>query len=794
MNELKIDHKRARIFPILLALLGLILLAGGARLLSLGGSWWYAASGLVLIGSATLIWRGNRWGTWLYGFMLAYTTVWSIWEVGLNAWALVPRLLALGIIGFWLLTPMVQRTLNSGPQALSRRFSGIRAKGALTAGVAILVVALVVMSAALMRSTPVRDDDSSGTPTASSPGDWLNYGNDVAGTRFSALAQIKPSNIAHLKLAWTFRTGDTAKPGQEYSYEATPIKVGGMLYLCTPGGFVYALDASTGVEKWRFNSKDYHGEVPHPTCRGVSYYDTGFGLAVCAQRIYIPTPDAKLWSLDALSGQPCSQFGNGGAVDLLSGLGKVPKGMYAVTSPPVVTRGKLVIGSQVLDNISTDMPSGVIRAFDAVSGAFVWAWDLGAPGRTGAPPDGETYTRSTPNAWAPLSADNSLGLVYVPTGNPSPDFWGKNRSSLQEHFGSSIVALDVETGAVRWSFQTVHHDLWDNDLASQPTLTDVPTAQGLVPAVIQGTKQGEIFVLDRRTGVPIVPVTEKPAPGFSNIGEQLAATQPASALAVKPTPSPLTEAMMWGATPIDQLWCRIQFRDARYEGPYTPPDSQRTVLEYPAMFGGIEWGGLTVDPDRGILIANANAMPFLLKMARIDASAQSKQFDNGAARSGEMRPSRDGLREIKGTGYALYYGAFMSPLKIPCTQPPWGELYAIDLRTDKILWERPVGTTRDTGPLGIPSQLPLLIGTPQTGGTIVTRSGLIFSGATLDDYLRAYDLRSGRELWSARLPAGGQATPMTYESAGKQFIVIVAGGHGILGTKKGDHVLAYALE
>jgi quinoprotein glucose dehydrogenase len=789
------NYKPARphIFSIVLALLGFVLLVAGANLVLLGGSWWYALTGAVLIGSAILLWFRNRWGTWLYGSMLLCTLGWSIWEVGFNLWALLPRMLALTVLGFWMLTPFVQRKLISGPPPLLHKLHRLRMAAVVGVWAIIGLVGATAIGIALTRSGSITAQKMSAVPTdrEAPAGDWPNYGNDIAGTRYSELTQINPGNVAHLSLAWRFRTGDMAGAGQDYNYEDTPLKIGSLLYVCTPSGLVFALDAATGTPKWRFDAQSQKF-VPHLVCRGVSYYSTRPGSEECAQRLYVTTPDAKLWSLDALTGRRCLQFGDGGKVDLMSGLGTVPKGMYAITSPPVIAQGRLVIGAQILDNISTDMPSGVIRAYDAVSGKMEWAWDVGRPGRTEAPQDGDAYTRSTPNAWAPFSADERRGLVFVPTGNPSPDFWGKNRREFDERYGSSIVALDVGTGAVRWSFQTVHHDLWDNDLPAQPVLVDLPTGQGVVPAVIQGTKQGEIFILDRRTGVPIVPVTEKPAPGPSNIGEHLSTTQPASALALKPAPSPLTETMMWGMTPIDQLWCRIQYRQARYEGPYTPPDNARTVLEYPAMFGGIEWGGVSVDPVRKLLIANPNAMPFLVKMESIDSSDKVANVEHDGRVQWEV--AHAGLHVIQGTGYALFFGPFLSPLKIPCMQPPWGKLYAIDLQTDKIVWERAVGTARDSGPLGIHSTLPLLIGTPQIGGTIITQSGLIFSGATADNYLRAYDIETGAELWSARLPAGGQATPMTFEAGGRQFVVIVAGGHGILGTTKGDYVLAYALD
>ncbi len=766
-----------RIFSICLALFGLALLIGGAKLLALGGSRWYACTGLVLVVSAILLWGGSRWGSWLYGFMLAYSAAWSLWEVGLNGWALVPRLLALAVVGLWFLTPSAQRGLDSGPPPLFGKFRHRPASAAIWMCAVIAVIAAAALGTTLTHVGVVDAPyapvpEGAGTAMA---GDWRNYGNDTAGTRYSELTQVNPGNVGRLKLAWSFRTGDIAKPGQGYDFEATPLKIGRLLYLCTPIGQVFALDSATGKLSWHFDAKTPLEGVGTFACRGVSYYSAESASGECAKRVYVTTPDARLWSVDALTGKPCADFGEGGAVDLLSGIGEAAGDTYTVSSPPVVTRGKLVIGSRVKDNVSTDMPSGVVRAFDAVTGKLLWAWDVGRPDRTDAPPTGETYTRSTPNAWAPMVADDALGLVYIPTGNPAVDFWGQKRRPFDEHYGDSLVSVDSSTGNTRWSFQVTHHDLWDNDLSSQPVLMDLPTARGIQPAVIFGTKQGSIFILNRRTGEPIVPVTENPAPERSNIGEHLAATQPASALAVNPGPSVLTEKAMWGMTPIDQMWCRIQYRKARYEGPYTPPGTGAASIVYPGMFGGIEWGGVTVDPVRKILISNPSAMPFLVRMA-------------GA----EGAPA--GLTEMKGTGYAASYFGFLSPLKVPCMQPPWGKLYAIDLRTNRVIWEHPVGTARDTGPLGIATRLPLLIGTPQVGGTIVTRSGLIFAGATLDDYLRAYDLQTGEELWKARLPAGGQATPMTFQSDDRQFVVIAAGGHEVLGTKTGDYVLAYALD
>jgi quinoprotein glucose dehydrogenase len=398
------------------------------------------------------------------------------------------------------------------------------------------------------------------------------------------------------------------------------------------------------------------------------------------------------------------------------------------------------------------------------------------------PPAGESFTRSTPNAWAPLSADERLGLVYVPMGNPAPDHWGDRRRAFDEKYGSALVALDATTGRPRWSFQMAHHDLWDLDVPSQPTLADVPTSTGIRLAVIQATKQGDIFVLDRQTGQPIVPVSERPVPQNHRLATFLSPTQPVSAMSV--TPPPLTEAMMWGATPLDQLYCRIQYRKSRYEGPYTPPGLDQT-LHNPGLSGVTNWGGVSVDPTRSVMIVNSSNVAFLLKMFN-RADAEGKGGKSG---------HEVGLQAMLGTPYKVRLEPFLNPLGIPCHQPAWGKMHAFDLRTGKQLWARAVGTSRDSGPFGFPTGIPLPLGAPQFGGTALTRSGLIFSGATADNYLRAYAISDGRELWRARLPAGGQATPITYVSgaSGRQFVVISAGGSALMGTKTGDFVRAYAL-
>lgn len=774
-----------RALALAIALLAILLVLGGLQLARAGGSLWYVTTGCVLVASAVLLWRRNRWGLRLYGLVLAYTLAWSLWESGFNAWALLPRMGLLVMLGAWFGLPVARRDWSRRdlPWLQRARLRGVARGGTLLLVIAVCgCVAWVLVpgaAAGVVGGAGIRPGPApaAAPPAALAPGDWQNYGNDTSGTRYSPLAQVAVGNVASLAPAWQFRTGEHGEPGEEYNFEVTPLKVGRLLYACTPRGQVIALDAASGAERWRFDARgDYRG-VNTFICRGVSYYDSHARQATCSARIYVATPDNRLWALDARDGRPCQGFGSGGAVDLRAGLGDVPPGSYGVTSPPVVSRGRLVVGARVADNVSIDMPSGVVRAFDAMSGELAWAWDIGRPDRTAAPAPGETYTRSTPNAWAPLVADDALGLVYLPTGNPAADYYGGHRRSFDHEYGASLVAVDIETGRARWHFQATHHDIWDNDLSAQPVLVDLPSVQGMRHAVIFGSKQGNLFVLDRVTGEAIVPVAEQPAPQPSRIGEALSPTQPVSALAVNPGPARLTEAHMWGLTPLDQMWCRIQFRRARYEGPYTPPGTDQPTIAYPGMFGGIEWSGISVDPVRRILVANPNAMPFIVRMAEVRATATVPA----------------GMAPMRGTGFAVSYYGFLSPLKIPCLQPPWGELEAIDLDTRHELWRRPVGTTRDTGPLGIASRLSLRVGTPQVGGSIITAGGLVFTGATLDQYLRAYELATGRELWRARLPAGGQATPMTYEIDGRQYVVIAAGGHSVLGTKAGDYLMAYAL-
>jgi len=618
---------------------------------------------------------------------------------------------------------------------------------------------------------------------AAEPGDWPSYGRSLEGTRYSPLTQIDAGNVVNLQPAWQYRTGDLAEHKRDSrnlpAFEATPLKVGSSLYLCTPTNVVIALDAQSGRERWRFDPRsDTRGHY-QVTCRGVAYHEQPGATHLCAKRVIAATLDARLLALDAQTGHRCPDFGRDGVVSLRAGQEPVKPGFYGVTSPPTVVGDTLITGGLVLDNQSVDVPSGV-RAFDVRTGELRWAWDAG--GATNPAPPGQPYDRGSPSAWGVFSADPALGMVYVPTGNRAPDYFGGQRSAAEDSHASAVVALDIASGATRWVFQTVHHDIWDYDVASQPVLIDLPDPHGdgnaPVPALVQATKSGQLFVLDRRSGKPLYAVEERPVPRDDAVeGEQPAPTQPFSTELPALHPLRLSEDDLWGLTPLDRWWCRREFRKYRHQGLFTPPSLQGTV-NYPGELGASNWGGVAIDPQRGILIANTNRIASIVRLIpRADAERMQ------AAGKMLYQPS-------EGTPYAADIRAFLSPLGVPCTAPPWGMLTAIDLRAGRVLWEQPLGTIRDMAPLPLPWQ----VGVPNTGGALITAGGVVFIGAAADNYLRAFSLETGRELWRARLPAGGQATPMTYTAAdGRQYVVIAAGGDAHLGTTLGDYVMAFSL-
>ncbi len=761
----------------LLFLIGVFLVLPGVYLALLGGSPYYIVAGVLCIVSAALLWRGDARALPVYALLLAGTVIWSVWEVGFDGWALLPRDFGPILLGIWLALPLTRCRLGAGPWF-----------GWLVAA-CVVALPLSVFFATLSELAPAPTVEASAQPTNMADGDWTAYGRDKAGTRFSPLAQITAQNVSKLAPVWQFHTGIPSN--MRVSLEVTPLKIRDRLYLCTGYDDIIALDAETGKQVWRYRAHPDPSGLYAGTCRGVAYYRTPAPVspdAACTERLLMATVDRRLIAVDLRDGKPCDGFGKDGAVDLGVGMGPVEPGYYFVSSAPQVVRGRVVLGGWVTDGQYVGEPSGVIRAFDAVTGAFAWAWDMGRPDQRGLPSDGQSFTRGTPNSWAPISADEELGLVYLPTGNATPDYYGGYRNAVDDKYSSSVVALDAETGVLRWSFQTTHHDLWDYDVPSQPSLVDLP---GGVKALLQPTKRGEIFMLDRRTGAPLADVEERAVPQGGVPGERLAPTQPFSTgLPSFAGPMP-TEARMWGLTPFDQLWCRIKFREARFEGTMTPLGTDRPTLTYPGFLGGMDWGSVSIDLSRNLMIVNSNRVGNYNRLIP-RAEADKLGIKPFSARGHDYA---GGPVAQAGTPYAVSVAPFLSPLVVPCTQPPYGMISAVDLTTKRLVWSKPFGTGQDSGPLTSRSHLPLTMGVPNIGGSVATKGGVFFIGAAQDDFLRAFETATGRELWRARLPAGGQATPMTYWSAAsdRQFVLIAAGGHGGLLTTSGDTLSAYAL-
>jgi quinoprotein glucose dehydrogenase len=605
------------------------------------------------------------------------------------------------------------------------------------------------------------------------PETWSVYGGDSGGSRYSALERIHRGNVAQLRVAWTYRTGELGKDftrADKLAFEATPIFVDDTLYLSTPTNIVIALDPATGRERWRHDPRIARDvNYSEATSRGVSYWhDPSDADTPCVRRIFFGTLDARLIAIDARNGKPCAEFGLGGNIDLSAGMQATP-GQYAVTSPPTIFQDLVIVGSAIGDNRAAELERGTVRAFDARTGALRWSFEplqKTADQKSGAA-----------NAWTVFSVDTTLGLIFVPTGSPSPDYFGGLRPGNND-YANSLIALRAKDGSVAWSRQLVHHDLWDYDLAAQPVLVDIERDGNIVGAVVQATKMGTLFVFERETGTPINEIVERPVPLSTVQDEAASMTQPFTTTPPLVSQRAITEEDAWGLTFFDRSRCRAAIRALRSEGMFTPPSLQGSI-QSPGYAGGINWGSVAFDSERQLLIAAVNHIPTVARLVPRSSTQQPASLADHMQRSQQT-----------GTPYVLERGPLLSPFGLPCTAPPWGTLAAVDLRRNVVLWQRPLGSTKDFAPWFLPTRD---IGMPNMGGPIVTAGDVIFIGASTDNYLRAFDIATGRELWKGRLPAGGQATPMTYEANGRQYVLIAAGGHGPLGTTRGDYVVAFAL-
>lgn len=792
-------------------LLGIILLAtglyfiiGGGKLISLGGSWYFVLAGLVTLASAVQFFRRKSSAVTLFAVAAVGTAIWALADVGLDFWPLVSRVVFFaGMLLLALITLPALRK-REGKTTLAKPAYGFSA---------VLVVGLLATFWGMFQPHPTVPFAGQELPLvpvdkSKQQKDWDNYGNTAGGSRFVALDQITRDNVKDLKPVWTFHTGDTpiSPTGNGAEDQQTPLQVGDRIFLCTPHNNIIAVDVDSGKQLWK-TEINAQSQVWN-RCRGLAYFDAtkplqqptvpdstpvpAVSLAAgdtCQRRLLMNTIDARLVAVNADNGELCQNFGNKGFVDLKAGLGDAPDPQYQLTSAPTLAGTTVVVGGRVADNVQTDMPGGVLRGFDVVTGAMRWAFDPGNPDPNASLSSDKNYVRSTPNSWAPMSYDAAMNTVFLPMGSSSVDLWGANRNALDHKYGASILALDATTGKEKWVYQTVHNDLWDFDLPMQPSLIDFPQKDGTTkPAVVIGTKAGQIYVLDRLTGKPLTEVKEVPVKPGNIPNEQYTPTQPKSVGMPEIGAGTLTESDMWGATPFDQLACRIGFKSMRYDGLYTVPGTDMS-LSFPGSLGGMNWGSLSTDPNNHYIFANDMRLGLWVQM--IPAKTTSGPASNG----GEAVNTGMGAVPLKGTPFAVNKNRFMSPLGIPCQKPPFGTLSAIDLKTQKIVWQVPVGTVQDTGPFGIKMKAQMPVGMPTLGGTLATQGGLVFIAGTQDYYLRAFDSSTGKEVWKARLPVGSQGGPMSYVSpkTGKQYILISAGG-ARQSPDRGDYVIAYGLD
>lgn len=624
-----------------------------------------------------------------------------------------------------------------------------------------------------------------GEPFAAGDGDWTQYGADWSGRRYSAAAQINRENIDQLAVAWTNITGDLEeKPEaiQRSAFQGTPILVENALIFCTPFNEVIALDPGTGAQKWRYDPKINLDQRPANqfVCRGIAHRPADAGdTGACAARLFMGTNDARLIALDAKTGAPCDDFGNGGDIRVHPDMDLLWPGEFQITSPPVVIGDLVVTGSSISDNARLEAPRGTVRAYDAKTGALRWTFDPIPRDRADpafASWGGDASSKiGHANVWAPMTVDTTRGLIFLPTSSPSPDFYGGLRPG-DNRYSNAVVALDGATGDVRWHFQTVHHDVWDYDLPAQPGLYTVRIDGRARDVVVQPTKTGHIFVLDRDTGEPVLPVEERPVPQGGAPGEALSPTQPFPVVTPAIIPTTISPKDAFGLTWFDKKACTDKIRAADHGVLYTPPSTRGTIL-YPFTGGGANWGGGAFDPARNLLVINMSSLAHLITLIPEDDVEAAREVYHDA----EIAPQT-------GAPYGMKRELLLSPLGLPCTAPPWGVLAGVDLASGEIVWRKTLGTTEDIadGPI-------LEYGTPTLGGPIITAGDLVFIGGTADHYMRAFDVETGAQLWRGRLPTTGMATPMTYVWEGRQYVVIASGGYAGIETKMADSIMAFAL-
>lgn len=781
-------------FGLILLLAGGAFVFGGSVLAMRGGSWYYLISGAVVILAGIQYLRARISGAWLFIASVIGTAIWAVWEAGLSFWPLVSRLawFLLLLVPALLLIPSLAPRASRG---LCYSLAGLTVTGLAGTVIAMFIphetIRLTEAGTAVAGKAVVEMDAQNGT----------HDGRTSAGTRFVPFEQIDKDNVKDLEVAWTFRTGEIAGPAAEN--QNTPLQIDDTVYVCTPLNKVFALDAETGEERWRYDP-EVANDKGWPHCRGVGYFDPEsyplsqpgrveeqvvyaiadpgseyteiihYGVpSNCAARIVLSTLDARLIELDAKTGALCEDFGNGGIVDLNAGTGEARPNFTMSATAPAVGRGLILIAGWVFNDQDTREASGVVRAYNAYSGELVWARESGNPDISQSPSEDGRYTHGTPHVWPTLVHDDTLGLIYLATANSTLDHRGEQRLQVSQDHTASIVALDMDTGREVWRFRSMTHDLWGYGLPTQPALYDITDGEGeRVPVLILPTRTGTIITLDRQTGKRIAQTEPRDAAQGGASGDRTVKNPlwPGMPPIDKPY---LTEADMWGITPFDQLWCRIEFHSLRHDGPFAPPGVEPS-LPFPGNYGGM----VSINEDTGLLIVNDTRLP--LRGQRLPIGAAD---DESAKARGSSSPQR-------GTSLA----PMISPLGMPCSAPPYGTLTAIDLGSRQTVWQVPAGTVADTRLFGIPLMAPVPLGMPTRGGPMTTRSGLVFHAGTEDFYLRAYDQDTGQVVWKGRLPAGAQTTPSIYMSpeSGRQFVVVSAGSAHNSPVRE-DYVVAFAL-